>query len=65
MHNIRSHGPELVFFYQPEDEYCCPITHQIMIDPVVTVHGQTYERKAITEWFLIKPIDRLYAQMMI
>ena len=32
------------------DEYVCPITAQIMTDPVCTLDGFTYERKAITEW---------------
>lgn len=29
----------------------CPISLEIMEDPVITVHGQTYERKSIQEWF--------------
>ena len=29
----------------------CPILQQIMIDPVNTIEGQTYERSAIEEWF--------------
>ena len=28
----------------------CPITHEPMVDPVMTADGQTYERKAIEEW---------------
>lgn len=32
-------------------EYICPITQDIMVDPVVCVDGQTYERAAIEEWF--------------
>jgi len=32
----------------------CPITHEIMRDPVTTVDGQTYERKAIEQWFATK-----------
>lgn len=30
--------------------FLCPITHQLMLDPVVTVDGYTYERAAITEY---------------
>ena len=30
----------------------CPISHQIMIDPVMTSDGQTYEREVITQWLL-------------
>lgn len=32
------------------DEFICPITCELMIDPVMTVDGHTYERKAISEW---------------
>jgi hypothetical protein len=31
--------------------FVCPITHELMEDPVVTADGQTYERHAITAWF--------------
>ncbi|PRP84292.1 WD repeat, SAM and U-box domain-containing protein 1-like [Planoprotostelium fungivorum] len=34
-----------------EEELMCAITHEIMIDPVTTEDGFTYERKAINEWF--------------
>jgi hypothetical protein len=33
------------------DEFLCPITHELMTDPVITVDGQSYERTAIQEWF--------------
>ena len=32
------------------NEYTCPITAEIMTDPVSTLDGFTYERTAITEW---------------
>ena len=32
------------------DEYSCPITTEIMKDPVVTADGFTYERDAIAQW---------------
>ena len=32
------------------DDYICPITTEIMTDPVCTADGFTYERTAITEW---------------
>ena len=31
--------------------YKCPITTDIMIDPVTAEDGYTYERNAILEWF--------------
>jgi len=32
-------------------DFVCPITQMMMIDPVRTVDGHTYERAAIMEWF--------------
>ena len=31
--------------------YLCPITVQIMFDPVIAEDGCTYEREAIEKWF--------------
>ena len=36
------------------NEYRCPITAEIMTDPVCTADGFTYERTAITEWLRTK-----------
>lgn len=33
-------------------QFLCPITHEIMTDPVICTDGFTYERGAITEWLL-------------
>jgi hypothetical protein len=33
------------------DEYSCPITGELLRDPVIAVDGQTYERAAIAQWF--------------
>ncbi len=33
------------------DDLLCPITHEIIIDPVIASDGHTYERVAIEEWF--------------
>jgi len=32
------------------EEYICPVTQDIMADPVIAQDGHTYERKNITEW---------------
>lgn len=32
------------------DEFVDPITHEVMLDPVVAADGNTYERDAITRW---------------
>lgn len=34
----------------PED-FICPITYEIMTDPVMCEDGFSYERSAIEEWF--------------
>ena len=31
--------------------FICPITQAVMVDPVVTADGHTYEREAIEQWF--------------
>ena len=36
------------------DDYVCPITAEIMTDPVSTLDGFTYEREAISEWLRTK-----------
>ena len=36
------------------DDYICPITADIMTDPVSTSDGFSYEREAITEWLRTK-----------
>ena len=33
------------------DEFVCPITLELMTDPVLAEDGHTYERSAITDWF--------------
>ncbi|XP_063238136.1 WD repeat, SAM and U-box domain-containing protein 1-like [Bacillus rossius redtenbacheri] len=33
-------------------EFLCPITHELMRDPVTCSDGFTYERAAINEWFM-------------
>ena len=36
-------------------ELCCPISHELMEDPVVAADGQTYERAAVEEYFKRTP----------
>eukprot|EP00727_Mastigamoeba_balamuthi_P010424 m51a1_g6003 hypothetical protein (630) ;mRNA; r:26270-32033 len=36
----------------PPNEYVCPITMELMGDPVVAPDGFTYEREAITHWLV-------------
>ncbi|XP_073986233.1 WD repeat, SAM and U-box domain-containing protein 1-like isoform X2 [Rhodnius prolixus] len=37
---------------EPPHEFLCPITHQLMRDPVIATDGYSYERSAIEAWFL-------------
>ena len=39
--------------------FMCPISLEIMEDPVVTPTGQTYDRQYIYEWLDISPTDPL------
>ena len=32
-------------------EFVCAISHEIMVDPVFTADGMTYERACISDWF--------------
>lgn len=41
------------------DNLVCPITNELMKDPVITNGGQTYERNAIEEWMKRKKTDPL------
>ncbi|CAG9335121.1 unnamed protein product [Blepharisma stoltei] len=38
-------------FVDVPDDYCCPITGDLMEDPVVAPDGHSYERASITAWF--------------
>ena len=37
------------------EEYVCPITAELPIDPVTAEDGRFYERHAIEEWFSRQP----------
>mmetsp|Transcript_76057 Transcript_76057/g.114517 ORF Transcript_76057/g.114517 Transcript_76057/m.114517 type:complete len:181 (-) Transcript_76057:141-683(-) len=34
------------------EEFVCPITQQVFKDPVMDMHGRTYERNAILSWLV-------------
>jgi hypothetical protein len=36
--------------YRLRDEFCCPITRELMCDPVIASDGHTYDRAAIERW---------------
>ena len=33
------------------NEWFCPITQELLIDPVIAADGYTYERKSLESWF--------------
>ena len=35
---------------EPPDAFMCPITQELMEDPVVTADGHTFERKEVAAW---------------
>ena len=41
------------------ESYCCPISGEIMEDPVITPSGITYDKKCIEQWLQKKAIDPL------
>ncbi|PIA57254.1 hypothetical protein AQUCO_00600175v1 [Aquilegia coerulea] len=47
--SIPSSG-KLTPLNRPPKDFVCPITGQLLTDPVTLETGQTYERKAIQEW---------------
>jgi len=42
---------------EPPEEFLCPITQELMKDPVVASDGHTYERMAIEEWIQKKAVS--------
>ncbi len=43
----------------PPEELVCPLTHELMIDPVITTGGYTYERGPIERWLATHDTDPL------
>lgn len=39
-----------IFEVEVEQSLCCPITFELMKDPVIAADGHTYEREAIEQW---------------
>ncbi|XP_062228710.1 U-box domain-containing protein 45-like [Phragmites australis] len=49
--NCRLGGPKSENMSIPPEELRCPISLQLMYDPVIISSGQTYERVCIEKWF--------------
>ena len=41
------------------DEWVCPITQELPLDPVTAEDGRVYERRSIEEWFSTRPEARV------
>ncbi len=48
----------------PPDEFRCPITMEVMTDPVIGEDGHTYERAAITQALRVKTVSPMTRQPM-
>lgn len=48
-----------------EATFTCPITREIMEDPVVTADGHSYERRAIEEWLQRKWTSPVTGQRLV
>ena len=45
-------------------EYLCPITQELMEDPVIAADGISYERRAITQWLQKSKLSPLTGEML-
>ena len=41
------------------EEFVCPITQELPLDPVMAEDGRVYERKAIEDWFATRQAGQL------
>ncbi|KAA6399036.1 MAG: hypothetical protein EZS28_005436 [Streblomastix strix] len=49
---------------QYNEGFICPITQEIMTDPVIAEDGNSYERQAIVDWLKIKKISPITREPM-
>jgi hypothetical protein len=47
---------------EPPDDFCCPISLELMEDPVITPYGTTYDRASIVAVINERGIDPLVMQ---
>ena len=47
------------------DEFLCPITHDLLREPVCASDGQTYERAAIEKWLRSKNISPMTGEELV
>ena len=51
---MAAERPPLVEDEEPPADFICPITTEIMSDPVMAADGHSYERSAIERWLATK-----------
>eukprot|EP00586_Coscinodiscus_wailesii_P005419 CAMPEP_0172486438 /NCGR_PEP_ID=MMETSP1066-20121228/15030_1 /TAXON_ID=671091 /ORGANISM="Coscinodiscus wailesii, Strain CCMP2513" /LENGTH=594 /DNA_ID=CAMNT_0013252407 /DNA_START=85 /DNA_END=1866 /DNA_ORIENTATION=- len=53
-HSTMQSNPHIAMIvphgYKLRDEFVCPITRELIIDPVIAADGHTYDRAAIEQW---------------
>ena len=58
--NNNNNKKEIIKLKNEEDipqNYLCPISYQIMTDPVITPYGISYDRESIENWLKINKMD--------
>ena len=50
--DVKKEANQVALTISEEEDYVCPITHEVPKDPVVASDGYTYERVAIEAWLL-------------
>ena len=52
--SLAAERPPSVEEEEPPDDFICPITTELMIDPVMAADGHAYERTAMERWLATK-----------
>ena len=52
--SLAAERPPSVEEEEPPDDFICPITTEVMSDPVMAADGHSYERKQIERWLATK-----------
>ena len=57
--SLAAERPPSVEEEEPPDDFVCPITTEVMSDPVMAADGHAYERTAIERWLATKSTSPL------
>ena len=50
---------------EPPDDFVCPITTEVMSDPVMAADGHAYERSAIERWLATKSTSPMTGEALV